>query len=492
MIGDRPGIRALAKKLGFKLQVGGHVFEKMLDPERVMVNGRSLWETHPDWFGLATRNGVAVREKSFKRQFCVSNTGLREFINEQMVKRLSGEWRHADVVYVWGFDTTGLLCECGTCVGMGNGSDVALRLLSSIRSGISDALRRRVIDRDVQLSICAYEGTGTLIAPTRPYPENLRHSGDYMTYYPINRCYAHDLSDPGCSVNAVYLDALLRHRDRARMAHNLLCIGEYWNVKCFDDLPLVFGDRMQDDLKSYHEMGLAGVTYMHVPFVTWSVRTASQGIYARLLWDSRADIAGWKREFFDRWYGGDNAADMSEVMHMLEDAWRNVCDWRSWSSKSVLSRLSAWDGATPDSPLSGGCHIGSPGELQELGNRSVDLMRQALSRIETCVKRSRYGMHPDRQVERRLLEDRRCVSWGIDCMALMVALAQYHESLRAGVDGKAAWSGVEVIAERLTSYVVPLEYEMHASGFIVNDALTRTRLGDAVSRCRIKRHSHER
>ncbi|RKX33768.1 MAG: hypothetical protein DRP71_09390, partial [Verrucomicrobia bacterium] len=52
LAGYRSLTGALGRKLGMLYKNGGHIFERILDPDRVLENGSTVWEQHPDWFGL--------------------------------------------------------------------------------------------------------------------------------------------------------------------------------------------------------------------------------------------------------------------------------------------------------------------------------------------------------------------------------------------------------------------------------------------------------
>jgi len=38
--------------LDMTFNVGGHIFETIVAPDRVMPPGKTLWEEHPQWYGL--------------------------------------------------------------------------------------------------------------------------------------------------------------------------------------------------------------------------------------------------------------------------------------------------------------------------------------------------------------------------------------------------------------------------------------------------------
>ncbi|HEY3342932.1 MAG TPA: hypothetical protein VGK81_12975 [Anaerolineae bacterium] len=502
--GLRPTSVALARKLGMSPKIGGHIFEAILDPERPMPSGKTLWDEHREWYGLPV-NGKRRIETALATQFCVSQPGLIEYLGAELLRRLNGPWHEADRIDLWGFDTWGNTCACADCRALGNGADQILFFLARLRERVNQALSFGQLDHEVRLMACAYEGTATLAGPSGPVPQALLDAGDGVTFYPINRCYAHDLGDPLCRANATYLSALqswLRREPQVPFV-----AAEYFNVSRDEDLPLLFNTRISHDLPSYHALGARGLTYMHLPLVNWAMRTLTQALYAQLAWDAHTDIGAFLDEYFQCWYGA-HASEMRRAYTLIEQAGQTIADWRAWSPHSILSQLLAWDGAPPFAALQPTHHFDTPAAAIVSGRRSLELLQQALALIEWCRTEERQRiaqsigasaspttavnplqarvLEQDQQVELRLGEDRRLLRYGIDVMALMTACVQYHEGLRAG-DAKmaeAAWNTLEQTADVLDSYFVPIGYEWPGPGLESKDGLTRSQLRDVLRRCR--------
>ena len=500
--GYRPATGPLGHKLGMSPKVGGHIFHEILDPDRVLPSGKTLWEEHPDWYGLPAGRPRS-RESALSTQFCTSQPDLREFLAEALLGQLMGEWREAERVDIWGFDTWGSTCACPDCVALGNSADQALFFLASLRDSVDRARAAGRLDHDVRLVACAYEGTATLRGPERPIPANLLAAGDYVVFYPINRCYSHDFTLDSCGENAPYHAALASWCNASPALP--VMVGEYYNVSKFEDLPLLFTQRIRDDLPAYHALGVRGMTYMHVPLVNWAMRTLTQSLYAQMAWDTHTDVEQFVLEYFVDWYGP-HAAEMREVYSLIEEAWRACADWRAWARQSVLSRLQAWDGARPAAPLAMENHFGTPAGAVESGRRSVALLQRAETMLNVARARAeRAGadatLHAGEaavnpiqareretvnQVEMRLGEDRRLLSYGIEVMTLMAEFVAYHEALRLGETEEAvlAWRRIEAAADSLDSRYIPIGFEQPGAGLESKDALTRSQLRDLLRRCR--------
>jgi len=502
--GYRPATGPLCEKLGMSAKIGGHIFEAILDPNRALPSGKTLWEVHPAWYGLPA-DGVRKKEEALRTQFCVSQPDLMEFLGEELLRYVMGEWKQADRVDIWGFDTWGSTCRCPGCLALGNSTDQALHFMSSMRDILNRARRDGRLDHDVRLATCAYEGTSTIDGPRNPVPRNLIEAGDYVTFYPINRCYVHDFTESSCSWNEPYAKSLKSWF--AQPPSLPVMIGEYYNVSKFEDLPLLFTSRIERDLPAYHAIGARGLTYMHVPLVNWAMRTLTQNLYAQLAWDVRTDVRAFADEYFALWYGP-YAAKMRRVYELLEESWAHCAHWRAWSAKSVLTQLQRWDGAVPGEPLACNDHFVTPADAVASGQRSIALMTDALTILdsvrredhaasarhagaaETVVnpiearKRQAAGRY-----ENRLGEDRRLLLYGLDTMTVMTELVAYHDALyrRDSRQADVHWQKIEEAADRLDSYYIPIGFEWPGAGLESKDALTRSQVRDVIRRCRAHR-----
>jgi hypothetical protein len=497
----RPNTSALANKLGMQFKTGGHIFEEILNPDRVMPSGKTLWQEHEEWFGLP-QSGLREKSKALATQFCVSQPDLHLFLAEELLSRLMGEFSTVDRLDVWGFDTWGGICTCPECRALGNGTDQILFLVSYFRDFLNRSHAEGRLDRPVQLVICAYEGTSTLKGPEHPVPTNLATSGDYAVFYPINRCYAHDIDDVGCSVNVGYDQAL---RSWLSPKPGIpVTIGEYYNVSKFEDLPLLFNARIKNDLPHYTELGVSGITYMHVPLFNWAIRTLTQNLYAQLAWNIETDVSQFIDEYFEKWYGP-YADDLRSIYEKIEEAWLLAADWRAWSGRSILTQLQRWDGKRPEIPLAMDNHFETSARAIQSGRRSIALLQEAMAMLNGVQKKDQQLLFPVSDssavavnpiqarllesagsYERRLGEDRRILRYGLDTMSLMTKMVAYHDALYRQDDDEAGmvWEQVEQIADALDSYYIPIEFESFEAGFVSKDALTRTQLRDVIRRCR--------
>lgn len=490
----RPYTAAFQKKLGMSFKMGGHIFERILDPDRRLESGRTLWEEHNDWYGYEPER-KREKETALHTQFCMSNPELLKFLGEELLRNINEEWYEADRIDVWTFDTWGRTCQCEGCKKLGNSTDQTLHFLSYMREALDQARKENRLDHDVRLVMCSYEGTQTLEPPANAVPENLKKSGDYITYYPILRCYQHTFADPKCNGNAHYRECLEGWKDIPIM------FGEYYNVSKSEDLPLLFTKTMQKDFQYYHKVGVTGMTYMHLPMLEWGVRNVTQLLYAKLCRDVNTDVEAFLAQYFEDRYQS-QARQAAKAYELCEMASEYSASWRSWSKRCMLSRLREWDGEKPTEELSQEEHF--KGEAVRIGqdairylNEAVEIMRDAKrERQQEFVRKMRTDRAQAVNPQEILLEkkdaiiahmdeDIRLLVYGRDVMELTVLFIRYYNALRNEEESGGLWADIDRLAEKLAGMYMPLKYinSMDNIELRCDDCLERSQLRSLYYRC---------
>lgn len=481
--------RPLACKLGMLQRIGGHMFEPWLLPDVTLEDGRTIWESHREWYGQPAA-GERTKKDAQKIQFCVSQKSLADYLASKIIKKLRGEWKYLDRLDIWGFDTWGGACSCGACRALGNSTDRALYFLSQLRGRLDAAGER------VTLVGCAYEGTDTMDPPSRPVPENLL-GRDLVVHYPIHRCYAHRFDDPSCPVNAPYFSKLSGWRDRAPRLTTML--GEYYNVTKFEDLPLVFARRIREDLPTYAGMGVTAFTYMHPPIINLGFRSLNHVLIAELAWDPAADAEKITRDYFETLYGP-LAARVREIYDLTEAASMNAAACRAWHI-GVLDSMQAWDGSENLPPLSLSGHFADEDALLESLDRNTALRREALEKTRALLRERRrlpaaLG-HTDvnnpaqlallnrpEPITGRLAELKRSLIYGADEAELFAAVVRSWVMFSRGEDFSELFRRVEELYDAMESYYVPMRYVSRKAEAFCDDALTRSQLRGIADRLR--------
>ena len=490
-------------KLGFIIRDGGHIFEGILAPDAVTQSGKTMFEEHEEWYGLP-ESGVRSSATALRTQFCVARNDLLDYLSDALLRKINREWREAEEINVWGFDTWGGICTCEGCRKIGNASDQMLYMASYFRRYLNKKRRTGELSRDVRMVLCAYEGSATVVAPKNPIPQNLVEAGDHVLFAPIVRCYEHGFGDAECSYNREY-DANLAEWNKVKGDLQMSAL-EYYNVSKFEDLPLLFLDTMKRDFLHYYERGMRGFSYMHIPMVNWGVRALTHLLYAELSWNVFVDTERVVEEYLGVRYGT-HASRMRKVYGEISDASKSVSSWRAWKRKNLLSRLSFWDGGIPDAPLEYDDHFESPEKFALIGGRVVSLWNSALAEVEVIILEEKnkpqetcnaigtinpielMRLKNPRALLAHLLDDKRGLIYGRDSYELEYYLALYHEALRTEDTEHAEeyWRSIEECELRLESYYLPATYTVGLISMISKDALTRTQLADVVTRCRAQR-----
>jgi len=478
-----PASQPLQRKLGFTFLSGGHVLETIFDPDAPQPGGGTLFENHPEWF--AQVKGERPRAQAHRYQPCFSNPAALAHLVTHVVDHCARDWRATDYQNLWLFDTWAGWCECEHCQALGNDADRYLHVLAAVRRGLNAAeVEGRLTRPSPGLVLVAYEGTPSLVGPSRPIPPELSNGRDCALYAPINRCYAHTLADPACDeLNAHYARTLAewgRVSDRFPLA-----VVEYYNVSKFEDLPVLFTRTMGEDFRHYHATGVRGMTYMHVPVALWGFRALTQAIYARLCWNPQADVAAIITDYLDKWYGP-AAGVMRRCYDHLETAYANVTAWRNWLERSVNRRLLAWDGVKrPTEPLFVLRHLQGddtepPGEAIGPGE-SIRHLDAAVAALAEAL-----ALSVPAAVRRRLEEDERFLRYGDASFRLYDAVARLYEAERLGQDdrARAAWTETARHAATLRAMWVPFDYVHPGPGGRCRDGLARTQLTELIDHLR--------
>lgn len=487
---------ALQKKLCIHFKTGGHIFEEILSPDRVLPSGKTLWEEHKDWYGKRSDGKEVTKANCMETQFCVTDRELIDFLSAELVQYVKTKWSYAEKLDIWGFDTWGNVCNCEACRKLGNSTDRTLHFISRLR----DALNMAGIGKKVRLVSCSYEGTSTIEPPENPIPENLVSAGDSVVYYPITRCYEHAMGEKACAVNQRF-DSFLRGWT-AKKPSVPVVIGEYYNVSKFEDLPIIFTNIMKQDIPHYYDIGVRGITYMHFPVVNLAMRSLTHMLYAELSWNTKADADSLVQDYFEKYYE-EYAAPMAEVYDLLQQAFARCTQWRAWKSGSILSQLIVWNGETPSKPLRTDGHFTDHADIIQSGENSVCLLKQALAvvkelqmdfiRNKTVLKKELANavnpfelgrMNRSSNILQRISEDKRFILYGLDTMKFMTETVRLYDMLFTGkTEIDAQIKILTKLYDKLDSYYHPLGSNTFQRGLNCKSALTRTQLAGTVERC---------
>jgi hypothetical protein len=310
----------LARKLGIELIGGQHDVQAVcLDPAR-RVGGRTLFELHPEWYGLhegkrSSHIGIPPGDN-----FCTSNDAAVAAFCDELVRELDhGRWRNADELALW-MNDNGRWCECDACRALGPPADRVLRLAGQVARAIAAARRDGRLGHDVRLSTLAF--LETFFPPKSPVPGA---SGFTVTFFPMDRCYAHALADPSCTdVNQLMESTFAGWTtDPGRAYRGPVAVGEYYNIGDFRSFPIVLTRVIGADVPAYYAAGVREFHFMHVLHRDWGPWAINHVLLARLLWNPALRADSVRRAFIVETYPA-SAAVMDTFYASLETASANL------------------------------------------------------------------------------------------------------------------------------------------------------------------------
>ena len=184
--GSDPACVRLARRLGFRLETGGHGLPDLLP--------RALFDQRPELFRMAQPEDFAG-QRTPDANLCPTHPDAAAIIATNYRKRLDAcAGYHA--VHAWPDDLPGGgWCLCPRCRAL-TPSDQALLAMRHLARAAARS------GRNMRVPVIAYHDTIPPPRTIRPAPECL------LLYAPRERCYAHALDDPTCARNAWYLRAL--------------------------------------------------------------------------------------------------------------------------------------------------------------------------------------------------------------------------------------------------------------------------------------------
>jgi hypothetical protein len=284
----------------------------------------SYFEAHPEWFGLIKgKRSSKLTGHATGDNYCTTNEeATRELANNVIANLKNGKYQYVDILNVWLLDNGGW-CECENCAKLESRTDKLFNVMYVILKEMTKARAAGELSREVTISMCSYHET--LPIPTVPLPDDFDYDHFMVTFFPIERCFVHSLSDPACTEINVFLNdfyfAWIQGDDRPYKGQ--VCIGEYYNVSSIMSLPVVFSTIMATDIPWYYKTGSRHFCYMHSPFDKWGTWTLNQSLMAALIWDTSLDADRFLEDYFS-WYYPTTSEHARKYYQCLEKATANI------------------------------------------------------------------------------------------------------------------------------------------------------------------------
>ena len=255
-----------------------HSFNQLIPPAK-------YFQEHPEYFSL-----VDGKRRAERTQLCLTNPDVLRLGVASVLEWIE-QHPEATIYSVSQNDWTNW-CECDNCRRVeqeegGAHSGPLLRYVNALAAEVEKKHPDKLIDT------LAYWYTEDPPAKTRPRP-NVR-----IRLCPIGACEAHPYEQ--CPYNAYFMKNL---RAWAKITGQLYIWHYNTNFSHFL-LPFPDFDELAADLPMYRRNGVVGVFLEGSPAAAGGAENAELRSYimARLLWDTRADVARDVREFHEAYYG---------------------------------------------------------------------------------------------------------------------------------------------------------------------------------------------
>lgn len=306
------------KKLGFGLVAGGHIIQ------RDYLNPAVYQHEHPEWYGLVDgkRHFEFGKDCVEGYNFCTSNQEAVNTLCSNVVRSLAdGKLKHADYLNFWMLDM-GKWCQCEACKASGNYTSRLISVVTRLREKITESQRTGRLKRQVRILFPAY--LETLQPPDQEIPRGFDYDNCLPTFFPIERCYLHNIDDSRCTeTNADIMRAFRPWAlDEDRRYRGALFLGEYFNVSPFANLPFQFTSVLSHDLPYYYEAGIRHFYFFHFPIGELGPLRLTNYLVYKMLWDPYLDTEGLLDEYFRVFYL--NASHIRQVYRLLEEASKNA------------------------------------------------------------------------------------------------------------------------------------------------------------------------
>ena len=269
--------RALAEKLGLRIEQGGHQLDMLLPPE--------LFKERPEIFRMdQPEDFFGNRVGDFN--YCVTSPEAKRIVKENYrtkIKSLSDQGIYA--WHTWPEDLpAGGWCYCTTCRSFGpsDQSMLAMRMLA-------DVIREEKIP--MRVPMLAYHDTmfpGKKIDAAKEV---------FLLFAPRKRCYGHSLVDPSCAVNEHYLLALKAWKEKLEGITDAHTFEYYLDRVLFRGFYPFLPQVILDDMDVYQQHGIES----HICLQTGTafvprLMMLNLPVFARGMWEDGLDAENFIAE----------------------------------------------------------------------------------------------------------------------------------------------------------------------------------------------------
>jgi len=301
-----------------------------------------MLKEHPDRCPLVQGNRLLL-SMAERCQPCTTNPDVMR-ISRENIDLLLSKMSPGDQFMLFNDDST-VWCQCADCIKVDPPREKELRFLGTRHWTFINQVLGPLLKKYPQLDLgsCAYQNFQE--APSGVIPEK---GLTVMRVY-NRRCYRHNLDDPQCPVNRVFVEYF---QGWARMGNPGYAWEEIWN-SCGMPIERVFINQ----LKLYKSLGMNGSMLAFPPVDgTYSKATASRkdswyGIWmtfylaAQFEWNLDSDYDRLHEEAGSLYYGKAWAGGMRELRALMVKTLAETPGCLGWGHSAIQGRLLTQPGA---------------------------------------------------------------------------------------------------------------------------------------------------
>jgi hypothetical protein len=382
----------LAAKLGLNLWAGSHsVIQKAL------TSDPSLFQTHPEWFGLKKGERQPIQTQGSYFNPCFSNVDMANYIADYITNQVeAGDYQDTPIMVISPADsrTDSYYCQCEECQALGNPTNQLLFFYNNILNRLQYLKNSGQTEKHIK--ICGYSYYATWALPDSEYIEALGE--DYLHVFCLNQ---RSFSEPvftenhQCENNAQIAQAMEQWLELGEQTEIKFGVCEYYNYSIYGGLAETFQDVIATDLKAYHDLGCDLFAYMHPLEGDPGLFRLTNRLLSSLTWDVEAAGAEIAQDYFLKMYPGIED-EVGQVYLLLDSALSNVkemfgqdslsynlfqeCYWASppYTTSQIMEHIPRY--------LEGGNQL-LPGEFSAIPDYNVSFvgLRQSMNQLEQCL-----------------------------------------------------------------------------------------------------------
>jgi len=302
---------------GIVIEVGGHGYQNFI---RADMEGGTLFETHPDWFG---KGADCKPSRASDLAFNTSNLGAVAYLTDRVVSylRVHPEIRIFDL---WPPDGV-KWDECRDVDALGSPVERQGSLVLAVREAIG---RARL---PVRLEMIAY-------ADTRSVPRGATIPPDVLVdFCPIGQNFDFQIDDPRGKNNVQYVMEL---REWRRAFSGDIGLYSYFRRYAWISLPVILPRYIAHDLRWYASLPLQGISTYAEPG-DWFTYEVNHYTLSRLAWNPSRNADSVVAEYAAARYGA-AAPDARFALDLLQQIVRNYGSVQNSSPRTAGEISAAW------------------------------------------------------------------------------------------------------------------------------------------------------